>query len=279
MARWLAGHTVAVSISESEDLGRLGLEPDHVREVLERITQQVLALGATLAYGGDLRQGGFTWDLVNYANRYNVEGETSIVHYFAWPFYEDCTSEEIQDFRKLLQGFGRQVLLGPRGEELNPEDLSKRRWRRTAKLHAQALSAMRKRMNDDCQVRVVLGGRRTGYLGVMPGVAEEALLAWDAFKPLLVLGGFGGVASDIAGSLGLYEGDWAQPEGSHKAYRQVLAHFNEGSARFRKSIPVPQSDLETLARTHDVQECVALTLRAFKAVSRSTDAEADTPQA
>ncbi len=266
MARWLAGHTVAVSISESEDLGRLGLEPDHVREVLERITQQVLALGATLAYGGDLRQGGFTWDLVNYANRYNVKGETSIVHYFAWPFYEECTSEEIQDFRKLLQGFGRQVLLGPRGEELNPKDLSKRRWRRTAKLHAQALSAMRKRMNDDCQVRVVLGGRRTGYLGVMPGVAEEAFLAWDAFKPLLVLGGFGGVASDIAGSLGLYEGDWAQPERSDKAYRQMLAHFNEGSARFRKSIPIPPSDLETLARTHDVQECVALTLRAFKAV-------------
>lgn len=266
MARWLAGHTVAVSISESEDLGRLGLEPDHVREVLERMTQQVLALGATLAYGGDLRQGGFTWDLVNYANRYNVKGETSIVHYFAWPFYEECTSEEIRDFRELLQGFGRQVLLGPRGEELSPKDLSKRRWKRTARLHAQALSAMRKRMNDDCQVRVVLGGRRTGYLGVMPGVAEEAFLAWDAFKPLLVLGGFGGVASDIAGSLGLIEDEWVLPEENDGAYAHVLERFHEERSRFRESIPIPSSDLAKLARTHDVQECVALTLRALKAL-------------
>jgi SLOG cluster2 len=38
-----------------------------------------------------------------------------------------------------------------------------------------ALTAMRRRMRGEAQGRVVLGGRRAGFLGEIPGVMEEAV--------------------------------------------------------------------------------------------------------
>jgi hypothetical protein len=45
--------------------------------------------------------------------------------------------------------------------------------------------------------RVLIGGKRVGFLGEMPGLLEEALLALNAEQPLYLAGGFGGVTLDI----------------------------------------------------------------------------------
>src|ERR1700752_4109286 len=65
---------------------------------------------------------------------------------------------------------------------------------------------MRKRMTEDCDARILLGGKVSGFEGSMPGIAEEALLAFEAKKPLFLLGGFGGCARDIIAELGHHEG-------------------------------------------------------------------------
>ena len=51
-------------------------------------------------------------------------------------------------------------------------------------LHARGLTFLRHRLNDVCQVRLCVGGRRSGSQGRYPGIIEEALLAVQQNKPL-----------------------------------------------------------------------------------------------
>ena len=51
---------------------------------------------------------------------------------------------------------------------------------------------MRRTMLAQTNARILLGGRVENYKGVMPGIAEEALLSLQVGQPLFLLGGFGG---------------------------------------------------------------------------------------
>ena len=62
---------------------------------------------------------------------------------------------------------------------------------------------MRRYSNSHMTARVVMGGAVDNYKGVMPGIAEEALLALEARKPLFLIGGLGGCARDICENMGL----------------------------------------------------------------------------
>ncbi len=79
----------------------------------------------------------------------------------------------------------------------NDEDLAARRryaW-------ARAMTDMRKRMTTDVTARLVIGGKLEGYAGVLPGVAEEALLSLRAGQPLFLVGAFGGAAHVVVDAL------------------------------------------------------------------------------
>jgi hypothetical protein len=56
---------------------------------------------------------------------------------------------------------------------------------------------MRTVATDAADARVLLGGGVSGFLGAMPGVAEETLINLQKKKPTYILGGFGGCAGDI----------------------------------------------------------------------------------
>ena len=67
-AEFLEGKTIAISISESpaEDLLRRGVDREHLGFAMREVARQLLANGATLAYGGDceradLRMSCSTW--------------------------------------------------------------------------------------------------------------------------------------------------------------------------------------------------------------------------
>ena len=67
---FLGGHTIALSISNSPDLAVLGLGKEHLDDAMTEIARHLIACGATLAYGGDLREGGFTellFEIARYA--------------------------------------------------------------------------------------------------------------------------------------------------------------------------------------------------------------------
>ena len=60
-------------------------------------------------------------------------------------------------------------------------------------------------MQRHTDARILLGGRTEGYMGRMPGVAEEALLSLQSGQPVFLLSGLGGCARDVAESLGLVD--------------------------------------------------------------------------
>lgn len=205
----LRGRTIALSISESPDLGRLGFGLPHLRETALEIARYLLMSGASLAYGGDLRPDGFTRALFEFVRSYRQDAPETlpVSNYLAWPVHKEWTNEQIAELESEFEGGGRLILLDPDGRPLT-------RKQRVALLTAMSptdprqewavgLTAMRRTMAHDGSARVLLGGRVKDYYGTAPGLAEEALWILRERKPLYLVGGFGGCTRDITTALGL----------------------------------------------------------------------------
>lgn len=214
----IAGSKVAISISESPDMSVLGLSNTHLRDAMDKLALHLLSSGASLAYGGDLRPHGFTewlFELVHRYRRETSEIRIGVTNYLAWPAHICKATDELEAISAGLADTGELVCLTQDGRQLDRSV-----WRQRA-LHKPTdeewtigLTAMRRVMREATDARVVLGGRVTGYKGVMPGIAEEALLSLRKSQPLFLLGGFGGCTRDIAETLGLID-RWA---GSRSAW-------------------------------------------------------------
>ena len=94
---------VAISVSESPDMPILGLIDEHLRDAMTEIARHLLALGARLAYGGDLRQHGFTELLFELAARHRRDADEgdhrmSVEDYLAWPAHISQTMADLERF-------------------------------------------------------------------------------------------------------------------------------------------------------------------------------------
>jgi hypothetical protein len=200
--------TIAISISESPDMPALGLTDAHLRDAMAEIARHLLAFGVRLAYGGDLRNDGFAdllFELVARQRRDAAVGDerNSVSDYLAWPVHIEKTAKDLEDYASQLSGSAGLVLLTLDGgrytlreRQIEPSNTpTDAEW-------SQGLTAMRKRMLDETDARIVLGGRVEGYKGIMPGIAEESLLSLKKRQPLFLMGGYGGCAKDIAETLG-----------------------------------------------------------------------------
>ncbi len=256
---------IGVYVSESPDLWTLGLGDGHLRDAMAEIALQVLASGRSLAYGGDLRQHGFTELLAELVGRYRNHPrhrETIVVtDYLAWPVHIRMTSDEIVAFCAEHEPGARLVFLALDGVRLAREQ----RLRLCAHEPDEGewtvgLTAMRTAMRGDIRARIVLGGRVEGYRGAMPGIAEEACLSLEAGQPLFLAGGFGGCTRDIAETVGL-AARWA---GSRDGWA--------GRERFLKYSPddlhngLSRDENAILARTPHIQEAVTLISRGLRRI-------------
>ena len=264
---------VGVSVSESPDLRALGLSDGHLRDAMAEIALHLLASGRSLAYGGDLRQHGFTELLAELVERYGDHprhgGTIVITDYLAWPVHIRMTSNELTAFSAEHEPAARLVFLALDGARLALEQRLKLRAHKPHEEEwTKGLTAMRTTMRGDIQARVVLGGRVEGYKGTMPGIAEEASLSLEKGQPVFLLGGFGGCARDIAETLGLAE-RWA---GSRDEW--------DGRPCFRKYSPddlhngLSREENVVLARTPHIQEAVTLVSRGLGKILRNGDDDA-----
>jgi len=189
----LAGRTIAISISESPDLAGLGLGEEHLVEAMFEFARYIVQLGGTVAYGGDLRPGGFTVNLLELAKALGERDTPPITSYVAWPLHLDLTQARKDDFKNLAAFIELPEVTGSvdSAKPLPPIDTN------ALLVWARNLTTMRRRMARDCDARIVLGGKVTGALGAMPGVLEEALTTLREGKPLYVLGGFGGAGRAV----------------------------------------------------------------------------------
>lgn len=205
----LAGVTVALSVSASADLARLGLHDKHAEYAVAEIARAVLTAGGNLAYGGRIRPSGFTQFLMHELRRYGAHGHRLTIC-VAEPEHRTLPLSELKTLDETLEPSCRLRFLDrngnlvdywtgrgePPGPALDPDEA------------AQAYSAMRRDMATISQARIVVGGQLAGFKGAMPGIVEESVVTLDNAQPLYVAGGFGGAAALVARELGLGDPSW-----------------------------------------------------------------------
>lgn len=219
-ARTLAGRTIALSISESDDIRRRGLFPANLDDALMEISRQLLVRGTALAYGGHLGSEGYTislFDLVRaHLNVSTLPPAERIVNYTGWPVpWATVPVKQRAKYQNYVtyRRTPRPVDVGALDPAAFvdeptyfPADSPARRY-----AWARGMSAMREQQSEETDARIVLGGKVgptltaqpdgskkvDWYHSRMPGVIEEALLTLKAKRPLYVCGAFGGAGALI----------------------------------------------------------------------------------
>lgn len=213
---------VAISIGQIPEQPALGAGPDRLAEVLVLLARQLLRAGCDLAYGGDLRDGGYTGLLLRLLRTESdravhcgdrprrVEDLRRLTSFLAWPGYGDLTA----DLRARHLDVSAFVCVEPPEVEPHATTAAERAALDPIR-RPLALSCMRRAMSlggvRDVDARevpaivacIALGGKVNGYSGFMPGILEEVAWALEAGLggaplPVFVLGGFGGGAALLA---------------------------------------------------------------------------------
>lgn len=257
--------TLAISISDSPDMPALGLSTQHLQDAMAEIARHMLALGARLAYGGDLRAGGFNEVLFELVARHrpdvDEESGVGVYSYLAWPVHIGMEPAEVEAANAEVAGAAELVLLDLGGAEVPmAARATMGKHIATSEEWARGLTSMRRTMQQATDARILLGGAVAGYRGAIPGIAEEAQVALQAGQPTFLLGGFGGCARDIAETAGIApkwrgsRGDWPG-----RSTFQGIKHpdFNNG---------LTTAEVELLARTPHVDQAVILLMRGLRNV-------------
>ena len=94
------------------------------------------------------------------------------------------TSCDLDNLNTELQGCAQLALMGEDGNRMSIFDRQELQSREpTYEEWVEGLTSMRRVMREETDARIALGGRVEGYLGNMPGIAEEALLSLQAEQP------------------------------------------------------------------------------------------------
>ena len=251
---------IGISISESPDMRFFGFTDGHLKDAMAGFAIYLLSSGAGLAYGGDLRDRGFTRLIFDLVLRYRPR-EEAVANYLAWPVHATMEADDVRELDEALQGFARLILLALDGSPIPckehrtvpPSAVDDRKW-------CVGLTAMRKLMCDQTVARIVLGGKLDGYKGAMPGVAEETLLALAAKRPVFLVGGFGGCARAIAEALGLAD-CWAGSRDTWDGREQFLGHTAE---ELNNGLTLEEN--RQLASTPHVDQAITLVMTGLRRV-------------
>jgi hypothetical protein len=219
--RPLAERLIALSLSESTDIARQGLDAVHLDQAMTELSRHLLIRGATLAYGGHVGSDGYTQKLFEIVRAHNnqtgVEPVQRIVNHRGWPlpvlstaqraaFKQTATIVPLPRPGDVDESFHPDLVAEPPkyfSADLSPEH--RYAW-------CRGMTDMRAFQADQARskivARIVLGGvfgptlkvfeamppREQWYVGRMPGVLEEVLLSIKAGQPVFLIGAYGGAA-------------------------------------------------------------------------------------
>ena len=192
----LRGKQLGLSVSDSPDLDRLGLLETHFRMTLGELARTVIIAGGSLYYGGHLQPGGITNFLIEELDRYGRRDRPLKVC-LAWTVHRAMTPEQIAEQKELLGLSGEIHFLSLEGYRLDGPVDEPLIDDPPAEVRARALTGLRTYMTTNTLARIVIGGKRAGFQGVMPGILEEVLFGLERRQPLYLVGGFGGATLDI----------------------------------------------------------------------------------
>lgn len=263
----LGRYAIAISTSESPDMPALGLSDQHLRDAMAEIARYLLALGAKLVYGGDLRQYGFSELLFELVARHRrnadpLDDRIGITNYLAWPVHIFKPFGDLEKAAANLAGTADLVCLTLDGARMSMEERRQLSQQQPTDVQwSSGLTAMRRTMLAETSARILLGGRVDQYKGAMPGIAEEALLSLQGSQPLYLMGGFGGGARDIAETLGLIT-PWTASR-PHWPGRDAFESFSP--TNLNNGLSLEQN--VTLARTPHVDQAIILILQGLLKVA------------
>ena len=196
---------IGISVAESADIARYGLSEDMFKDLMIELARHILKANGRLIYGGDLRSKGYTEMFRDLAKQYGQKEKAEadvqyIKNYLHWPAYNNMSKEQQADYLA-----SRIDLINATPGVVVPADEKKLyipicsyetnlKW-------ATSLTQMRLDSIGESYARIICGGKTTGFTGFMPGIAEEFMLAYNAKKPIFLIGGFGGCAHLIANIL------------------------------------------------------------------------------
>jgi hypothetical protein len=201
--------TIGISISDpsDEELIGIGHGSHHLIHLSQELARHLLARGAKLVYGGDLRENGFTDFIFKEAAALQARLQTDNIYlknYLAWPIFKGDTNA-MTEWKAKYRHIGAMEEIEPPSDvfDLIPNKNSFLPPSNTQNSYvwSRCLTEMRNTMINDCEVRICAGGKHSGYKGKIPGVLEEIVIALDKKKPLFLLGGFGGVTASICKSI------------------------------------------------------------------------------
>ncbi|EHQ43936.1 hypothetical protein [Myroides odoratus] len=196
--KFLTNKSIAISVSENEDLEKLGFTIQHLNDITIEIARYIIANDGKALYGGDLRQNGFTTLFSELSNQYKrMDDETSgFVNYFVFPNTKGLTQGTRIHF--LSKNIEINEVIPPKGLNIdynisyNPKTNFEHRY-----IYSECFKEMRIQMAKDCTARIIVGGKIKNYLGYIPGVIEEALYTLKDNKPLYLVGAFGGATERL----------------------------------------------------------------------------------
>lgn len=266
----LRGMRVGMSVSDSDDLGRLGLTAAHAEQAVGEVARAILLAGGSLVHGGRVKPSGFTQYLMHEVRRYGRDREPALTLCLAAPEHLKLKRSELDDIDKALGTRGRIVCLDLEGHEIkgilstkshDPEPFSKDDA-------PYAYSSMRRHLAAITDARVLIGGKLSGFAGVMPGIVEEAIVAVEERHPLYVSAGFGGAAALVAQQLHLDDLSWAPEDfptrpDDQRIDRglQALDAAAASSGWNATSCGLDEQGIRQLAATHRAGEVASLVVR------------------
>jgi len=199
----LKGKTIGISISESDNLSELGYGVPHLKDAVIEIARYILASGGKLAYGGDMRQGGFTeliFDLLAYykADK-TLQPHERFNSYLAYPHSTTLTLEKQAELR---QNVSFKKIAPPNDLQIvNANEFLKPDSPDNLYVWTRCLTKMREEMEAECNARIFIGGRTKGFKGKCAGILEELLIAIEHDHPVYLVGAFGGITKDAIEAL------------------------------------------------------------------------------
>ena len=208
---------LGLSLSHASDILDHGGSTEHLATFADDLTVYALLAGLRIAYGGMIGHGVIgddgrvPGDTIPYVERlfelvrsYGQPNSTSeeskppIEHWVGWPMSlrEDPAYVKLYGTVAIRRGLDRPGSLELTDDDLGIEPGAYFERDNGPRGYAWALSMtdMREQMTTGCDARLVLGGKLTGYGGLLPGVLQEGLLAIKAGRPVYILGAFGGAA-------------------------------------------------------------------------------------
>jgi hypothetical protein len=209
--RPLTGSIVNLSVSESNDSEERGYPSWQVNRVTLQIVAALFGQGASLVFGHDWREDGVMEAVYGFARQVQSpvplsakgadnEAQPLLRNFLPWPDKPFLPERDLERLSATLRvepvGLPSELTTFANDPVLPHRDDDVYRY-----LRARGLTFLRHKLNEVCDVRVCLGGRRTGAQGRYPGVIEEALLALRSNKPLYLAGFLGGATAQVIDAL------------------------------------------------------------------------------